>query len=86
MFGAELWWKGEGVWRMVCRANNLQLLVNEQTRAITGAFRSTNQGALALESGLHPATAQLQNWQRCFGLRLLSLPEGAQGRDVTNLA
>jgi len=82
MFSAELWWKGEGARGTVGRANGLQLLVNQQARATTGAFRTTNQGALAMESGLRPATAQLENRQRRFALRLLSLPEGDQAKEV----
>ena len=35
-----------------------------------------------MESGLRPATAQLENRQRRFGLRLLSLPEGDHAREV----
>ena len=35
-----------------------------------------------MESGLRAATAQLENRQRCFGLRLLSLPLGDQARQV----
>jgi len=35
-----------------------------------------------MESGLRAATAQLENRQRRFGLRLLSLPEGDQAREV----
>jgi len=56
--------------------------VNKQARATTGCFRTTNRGALAMESGLRPATAQLENRQRRFGLRLLSLPDGDQAREV----
>ena len=35
-----------------------------------------------MEAGLRAATAQLENRQRRFGLRLLSLPEGDQAREV----
>ena len=81
MFGAELWWKGEGARGTVGRANDLQLLVNQQARATTGAFRTT-LGALPMESGLRPAGNQLENRQRRFGLRLLSLPQGDRAREV----
>jgi len=82
MFGAELWWKGEGARGTVGRADDLQLLVNQQARATTGAFRTTNLGALSMESGLRPATNQLENRQRRFALRLLSLPRGEKARNV----
>jgi len=35
-----------------------------------------------MESGLSPAATQLENWQRRFGLRLLSLPQGDQARGI----
>jgi ribonuclease HI len=82
MFGAELWWKGDGVQGTIERGKELQILVNKQARAVTGCFGSTNLGALAMESGLRPAIAQLENRQGRFGLRLLSLPDGNQAREV----
>ena len=82
MFGAELWWKEGNIRGMTGRAEELQLLTNREARATTGAFRMTNLGALLMESGLRPATNQLENRQRRFGLRLLSLPQGAMAREV----
>jgi len=35
-----------------------------------------------MESGLRPAAAQLENRQRRFGVRLLSLPRGDQAREI----
>ena len=69
-------------------AKELQVLVNQEARATTGCFCTTNHGALAMEAGLRPAVAQLENRQRRFALRLLSLPEGEQAREVvgTNTA
>jgi len=85
MFGAELWWKGDQTAGTIGRANELQLLVNQQARATTGCFRTINLGALSMESGLRAATMQLENRQRRFGLRLLSLPQGDQARDVVGV-
>jgi len=82
MFGAELWWKGDLVEGTIGRANELQLLINQEARATTGCFRTTNLGALSIKSGLRAASAQLENRQRRFGLRLLSLPQGDQAREV----
>jgi len=82
MFGSELWWKGGHVPGIVGRADELQLLVNQEARATTGCFRTTNLGALSMESGLRAATTQLENRQRRVGLRLLSLPQGDQAREV----
>jgi hypothetical protein len=39
-----------------------------------------------METGLRPATAQLENRQRHFRSRLLSLPEGDQSREVVGAA
>jgi ribonuclease HI len=82
MFGAELWWKGGNIRGTTGRAEELQLLVNREARATTGAFRTTNLGALAMESGIRPASNQLENRQCRFGLRLLSLPQGDKARDI----
>ena len=64
------------------RAEELQKEENKQARAVTGCSRTTNCGALAMESGFKLATAQLDNRQRRFGLWLLSLPDGDQAREV----
>jgi len=82
MFGAELWRKGGNIRGMTGRAEELQHLTNREARATTGAFRTTNLGALLMESGLRPATNQLENRQWRFGLRLLSLPQGAIAREA----
>ena len=82
MFGAELWWKGGNIRGTTGRTEEFELLINWETRATTGAFRTTNLGALSMESGLRPAANQLENRQRRFGLRLLSLPQAATAREV----
>jgi len=76
LYGSELWWKGEAVRGTIGMANDLQKLVNQQARNVTGCFRSTNQGELMLESGLRCATSLLNNRARRFALRLASLPQG----------
>jgi len=45
-----------------------------------------HEGALSLESGLRPATVQLDNRLRCFALRLASLPRGDQARELIGAA
>jgi len=57
MYGTELWWKGEGKPGMSSGAGELQKLVNQEARAVTGTSRTTNLGALAMESGLWLAVA-----------------------------
>jgi len=41
----ELWWRGGHAPAIMGRAEELQLLVNQQARATTGCFRTTNLGA-----------------------------------------
>jgi len=82
MFGAELWWKGDYATGTQGRAGEIQRLINQEARTTTGCFRTTNLEALSMESGLRAATAQLENRQRRFGLRLLSLPQEDQAREV----
>jgi len=82
IFGAELWWKGDLLTGTQGQVDEIQLLVNQEARATTGCFWTTNLGALSMESGLRAATTQLENRQRRFGLRLFSLPQGDQAREV----
>jgi len=63
---------------MVGRLDSAQKMVNQEARLTTGAFRTTNQGALSLESGIRPAAAQLDNRLRRFALRLASLPKATR--------
>ena len=67
---------------MVGRREEVQKLVNQEARLTTGSFRTINQGALSLESGIKPAVAQLENRLRRFALRLASLPRGDQAREL----
>jgi len=59
VFGSELWWKGGSI---QC-ANELQVLVNQ---AATGCLRTTNLGALAMESGSDSYQQQL-SWRTGSG-------------------
>jgi len=67
---------------MVGRLEAAQKLANHEARSTMGAFRTTNQGALSLESGLKSAATQLDNRLRRFALRLASLPKGDQTREL----
>jgi hypothetical protein len=51
---------------------------DERSRAASGR----HLGAVATESGLRPAAAQLDNRVRRFGLRLLSLPQDDQAKEA----
>jgi len=63
-------------------AGEPQKLVNQEAQAVTGCFRTTNLGALAVVSGLRPATSQLDSRQRRFTARILSLPAGSEARGI----
>jgi len=82
LYGSELWWQGEGEPGMVGAEEELQKMVSQQARAVTGCFRTTNLGALMAEASLRPAAAQLENRQRRFATRLLTLPEGSEAKKV----
>ena len=64
------------------RASDIQSLTNQQARAITGCFKSTNLGQLMLMSGLCPAHSLLNNRGRRYALRMATLPEGDQARQL----
>ena len=76
------WWKGSDAYGSAGRQDNVQEVINQEARLTLGAFRTTNQGALSLESGLRPAAAQLDNRLRRYALRLASLPKGDQAREI----
>jgi len=82
MFGSELWRKGDHTRGTVGQANELQQLVNQEVRATEGCYRTTNLGALSMESGPRATTAQMDNELRRFGLRLLSLPKRDKAREI----
>jgi len=85
VFRSELWWKGDHSRATIGQANGLQLVVNQEAWATTGCFRTTNLRALSMESGLRVAVTQLEYRQRWFELRLLSLPQGDQVREMVRV-
>jgi len=50
LYGSELWWHGHET-----QAQEVQKLLNEQGRKVTGCFRTTPQAALMYDAGLRPA-------------------------------
>jgi len=80
MYGSELWWRGQKD-----RAQEVQKLLNEQGRRITGCFRTTPQGALMNEAGLRPAEAMLNNRVRRYKLRQMKMPDGNGGGRMLKL-
>ena len=78
----------------VCRCVRIRAVVEGRPRpghhwsgkraSTTGQPGGTSNDWLlsAMEPGLRAATAQLENRQRRFGLRLLSLPQGDQAREI----
>jgi hypothetical protein len=77
LYGVELWWQGQKD-----RQAQLQLLINRQARAITGAYRTTPIGPLLREAGLEPAGVVLQARQLGYVKRLLSLPRSHPGHRI----
>ena len=82
LYGSELRWKLSRQSKGRADEIQIQVLVNEESRAVTGCFRTTNAGALSVESGLRPAAAQLENRQRRYSIRLLSLPESDRAKEL----
>jgi len=74
LYGSELWWHGQEN-----QAQEVQKLLNEQGRRVTGCFRTTPQGALMNDAGLRPAKALLNNQVRRHKLRYMMMPD-AKGR------
>ena len=73
LYGSELWWHGQKN-----RAQEVQVMLNEQGRRVTGCFRTTPQGALMNDAGVQPATALLNHRARWYKLRQMMMPD-AQG-------
>jgi len=61
---------------------HLRLLINQNARPTLGEFQTTNRRCLSLEPGMRAATVQVDNSRRRFGLRLRSLPEGDQVKEL----
>jgi hypothetical protein len=77
LYGAELWWQGQKD-----RLGNLQRLINQQARAIIGAFRTTPIGPLVREAALEPAENLLEARQLGYTTRILGLPKDHPARQV----
>jgi len=56
------------------RAQEVQVLLNEQGRRVAGCFRTTPQGALTNDVGLRLAVALLNNRVRWYELRQMMMP------------
>jgi hypothetical protein len=74
LYGAELWWKGQKN-----RAHEVQMILNEQGRRVSGCFRTTPQGALMNEAGLRPANVILNNRVRRYKMRQIMMPDALGG-------
>jgi len=80
LYGAELWWKGQQN-----RANEVQQILNEQGRRVTGCFRTTPRGALMNDAGLRPANAILNNRVRRYKMRQMIMLDAAGGGRVIKM-
>jgi len=74
LYRSELWWHGQEN-----RAQEVQKLLNEQGRRVTGCFRTTPQGALMNDAGLRPAKALLNNRVRRYKLRQMMMTDDQGG-------
>jgi hypothetical protein len=72
LYGAKLWWKGQKN-----RANEVQMILNEQGRRVTGCFRTTPQGALMNDAVLRPANAILNNRVRWYKMRQMMMSDAS---------
>jgi ribonuclease HI len=77
LYGAELWWQGQKD-----RLGGIQLLINQQARTITGAFKTTPIGPLIREAALEPAESLLEGRQLGYTARILSLPRNQPTRQI----
>ena len=59
LYGSELWWPGQKD-----RAQEVQQVLNEQGRRVTGCFSTTPQGALMNDVALRPVEALLNHQLR----------------------
>jgi len=80
---SEVWWKGGQIRGTISQANGFcsSWSTNRRVQPQAASGQPT-WGALSMESGLRPAGAQLENRRRRLGLRLLSLLQGDQAREV----
>ncbi|ODM18781.1 hypothetical protein SI65_05398 [Aspergillus cristatus] len=77
LYRAELWWQGQKD-----QLAGIQLMINQQTRAITGMLKTTPVGPLVREAGLAPAEALLESQQLRYTTWLLSLPENHLAKKI----
>ena len=74
LYGSELWWREQKD-----RAQEVQKVLNEQGRRVTGCFRTTPQGALMNDAGLLPAEPLLNNRLRRYKVRQMMMPDSSGG-------
>jgi len=80
LYGAELWWHGQE-----SRAQEIQGLLNEQGRRVTGCFRTTPQGALMNDVGLRLAKALPNNRVRRYRLTQMMMPDAQGGGKMLDI-
>ena len=77
LYAAELWWKNPKNHQI-----EIQKLINQQARSITGMYLSTPIDVLISESGLIPAHVLLDFEQRKYAHRIFSLPDSIPTKDI----
>ena len=73
-YGLELYTLKENESPPKARLNDWQLIINEQARRATGAFKTTNTGILMVEGAMKPAEAMYERRSLRFCQRQLSRP------------
>ena len=80
LYGVELWWKGQKNYE-----KDLQKWINQQSRSITGMYRSSPISHLMNNSGLLPAYILLDFRQRAYAHRILSLFDSIPTKDILSV-
>jgi ribonuclease HI len=74
LYGPELCWKGQKN-----KAQEVQRILNEQGRRVTGCFGTTPQGVLMNDAGLRPANAILNNQLSRYKIRQMMMSDASGG-------
>ena len=74
LYGSELWWRKQND-----SAQEVQKVLNEQGRRVTGCFKTTPQGALMTEAVLQPAKPLLNNRLLRHQMRQMMMPKATGG-------
>lgn len=77
VFGADLLWRDHKAWEQ-----QFQKIFNRQGRTITRMFRTAPMRVIVKEVGLLPVVSSMNNRQRRYTQRLLTLPKDNVLREI----